>query len=191
MAHSFPRAAPCAPFHLRASRALHDGHRARRRCAAAAPTTTRRNSLRTKIRSNGRTWWRYPECAGPPRSSTACRRYSHHQTDAGASRPHARLHGHRRVDSPVQRQAGAAGRHRLYRLSVGWRRPDHPPRDFLFQRRAGRSLGLSATRQCRTLAAGHQHGCADFLRYARPPSQRGDLARLYRSRLHRSGRHRL
>jgi hypothetical protein len=43
----------------------------------------------------------------------------------------------------------------------------------------GRSLGLFATWKCRTLAVGHQCRCADFVRFARPPGQCRNLARLY------------
>ena len=39
-----------------------------------------------------------------------------YQADAGAARPHARLHRHRRLDPAVRRQGRAAGRYRLYLL---------------------------------------------------------------------------
>ena len=70
--------------------------------------------------------------------------------------PHAGVHGDRGLDPPVRRQGRAAGRHRLHLLSARWHRPCHASGDFPVQRRAGRVLGLSATRQCRTVAAADQ-----------------------------------
>ena len=66
--------------------------------------------------------------------------------------------------------------------------PAHPAGDVLFQWRAGRSIRLSAIRRGRAVAAGHQRRGGDSFRLARSAAQRGDLARLYRSRLHRSRR---
>ena len=114
-----------------------------------------------------------------------------HQAHAGASRTDARLHRHRRFDPSVQRQGRAASRYRLHRLPAQWRRRAHPAGDLPVQWRAGRVLGLAAIRRRRTVAARHQRRRGDVLRVARPVAQRRDLARLYRSGLHRSRRHRL
>ena len=87
----------------------------------------------------------------------------HHQADRRTSRPHARLHRDRGLDPPVRRQGRAAGRYRLYRLSARWRRRRDPAGDLPVQRRAGRGLGLSATRRCRTVAAADHRAMRDFL----------------------------
>ena len=91
----------------------------------------------------------------------------HHQTNSDASRTHACLRRYRRFDPPVRRQGRTAGRHCLYRLSTGWRRSRHASRDFPFQWRAGGCVRLSATRQCRTLAAADHQAMRRCLRRRR------------------------
>ena len=76
----------------------------------------------------------------------------HHQADAGAARPHARLHRHRGLDPAVRRQGRAAGRYRLYLLPARRRRSRKPAGDVSVQRRPGRVLGLAAVRRRRPLA---------------------------------------
>ena len=76
----------------------------------------------------------------------------HHQADAGAARPHARLHRHRRLDPAVRRQGRAAGRYRLYLLSARRRRSRKPAGDVSVQWRPGRVFGLAAVRRRRPLA---------------------------------------
>ena len=182
-----------APRHARLALALvafsHAGWRARRGCAAAAAAAAGGDA----VGSEGR---RAADAA--PRAEFASRRRAaspaagfHDQANAGAARPHARLHGDGGLDPPVRRQGRAAGRHRLHRLSARRRGRAHPAGDLPLQWRAGRGLGLAAIRRCRTLAAADQRRRGDVLRVARSAAQRRDLARLHRSRLHRSGRHRL
>ena len=92
----------------------------------------------------------------------------HHQADARASRPHARLHGDRGLDPPVRRQGRAAGRSRLHLLPARRRRRAHPPGDLPVQWRTRRRLRLSAIRRCRTVAPCLQRRRVEFLRPTRP-----------------------
>ena len=114
-----------------------------------------------------------------------------HQADAGAARPHARLHRHRRLDPPVRRQGRAASRYRLHLLSARRHRSRQPAGDVSVQRRPGRVLGLAAVRRRRPMARVDIRRGRGVIRDAGPVAQRRDLARLHRSRLHRSRRHRL
>ena len=183
-----------APRHVRLVLAflafsLWSAGRARRGCAAATSAATGRGAVGAEVGSAGRAW-QSRQMRQPPPSSRLPPDSTTKQT-AGASRAHARLHGDRGFDPSVRRQGRAAGRHRLYRLSAGWRRSAQPSGDLLLQRRAGGGLRLSAIRRCRTLAAADRRRRGGFLRIARSCAQCRDLARLHRSRLHRSRRDRL
>src|SRR5256885_9627642 len=82
--------------------------------------------------------------AGRRRASALCRRTTppaagfHHHTDAGAARPHAQLHCHRRLDPNIRRQGRAAGRHRLYVLPARRRRSHQQAGDVSVQWRPRR-----------------------------------------------------
>ena len=134
---------------------------------------------------------------GTCRDAAACGRTTspaagfHHQADAGAARPHARLHRHRRLDPPVRRQGRAAGRHRLHLLSARRHRSRNPAGDVPVQWRPGRVLGLAAIRRRRPVAPVDIGRGRGIFGDAGSAAQRRDLARLHRSRLHRSRRHRL
>ena len=65
------------------------------------------------------------------------------------------------------------------------------PVTFLFNGGPGRVVGLAAVRRCRAVAALDHRRRRGRFGFARPRAQRRDLARLHRSGLHRSRRHRL
>ena len=96
--HRFRRPAPCA-LRPRACRVLHDGRRACRGCAAAG-SATHRCAIGSEVRSNRRAR-QHGEFACCRRATSPAAGF-HDETDAGSSRAHAGLHGHRRFDPPVQ-----------------------------------------------------------------------------------------
>ena len=108
-------------FHGGASRAScrHASDRVlRERCARRGhePTGVRATcgdtvavSLRPERRCGA---WRRRSSTARGRSASPAAGF-HHQADAGAARPHARLQRHRRLDPAVRRQGRAAGRYRL------------------------------------------------------------------------------
>ena len=104
-------------------------------------------------------------------------------------RPQPLVQGDRRVAPPRRRQRRAASRDRLRRLPARRRRFGQAPGDLRDQRRTRLGLGLAAIGRSRPLAPADERFVA--LLAAGPRRQRGDLARLHRSRLHRPAGDRL
>ena len=128
--------------------------------------------------------------AGCRRATSAATGFDH-QTNAGAARAYAQFLGHRGLDPAVRRQGRAQAdiAYTAYQLDGADARTR--PVTFLFNGGPGASSAWLQFGTAGVVAARHQRRGGVVLRVARPSAQRRDLARFFRSGLHRSCRHRL